>query len=191
MSYRNQNLETLDVRDQRLYQQRLDQELDQYEAQWGIGSYLERRDSLLRDCPQMVQEKRFFHLGVDIAVPLNTDLYVPLDGTVTASDYEPGEGNYGNYTLIRHTTGDLTFYSFYGHLAADSLLPAGMSVHTGDRIGSVGDFHENGNWFHHVHLQILTERGLEEGYLSKGYCAQEELPHIADLSPSPLFLVRY
>ncbi len=46
---------------------------------WGFAGYLERRDSLLRDCPQMVEENRFYHLGLDVIAPLGTQLHAPLD----------------------------------------------------------------------------------------------------------------
>ena len=37
---------------------------------------------------------------------------------------------------------------------------------------------------------MITERGLAEGYLSKGYCAAVDLPEMNDLCPSPVPLFR-
>ena len=39
-------------------------------------------------------------------------------------------------------------------------------------------------------LQIITQIGLERGFLHKGYCAEEELRVINDFCPDPLHLFR-
>jgi hypothetical protein len=192
MSPRSPLLSTIDVRDQKKLQQILDDEMkDRY--CWGVASYLERRDTLLGDCPQMVAEKRFIHLGLDIIVDLETPLHAPLDAIVAESGYEGGEGNYGGYVLLRHDSPHFkTFYSFYGHLRRDRLPEEGEVVAGGKAFAEIGDFHENGNWFYHTHLQVITARGLEEGYSSKGYCNEHDLIDMNDLCPSPLslFIVR-
>ena len=154
---------------------------------WGLASYLERRDLLLGECPQMVKEQRFIHLGLDVIVPLGTPLCSPLDGVVQESGYEPGEGNYGSYVLIRHDSPRFeTFYSFYGHLCKASLPTAGKEVSAGDVFAEIGDFHENGNWFHHTHLQVITAKGVKEGYVFKGYCSNQDMAAMNELCPSPI-----
>jgi hypothetical protein len=154
---------------------------------WGFSPYLERRDTLLADCPQMAAEKRFIHLGLDIIVPVDTPLYAPLDAVVAETGYEEGEGNYGGFVLLRHAGRRCeAFYSFYGHLNRGSLPAAGRSLAAGERFAAIGDFPDNGNWFHHTHLQIITEKGLAAGYLSKGYCTEQDLASINELCPSPV-----
>jgi len=182
-------LRGLDARDQKGFQRVLDQAMGTT-YRWGFSPYLERRDSLLGDCPQMVADQRFIHLGLDVIVSLGTPLHAPLDATVAESGYESGEGNYGGYVLLRHESPYFeTFYSFYGHLRKDRLPAAGSAFSAGRAFAEIGDFHENGNWFHHTHIQIITQKGLERGYLSKGYCAQADLVEMNDLCPSsiPLF----
>ncbi len=155
--------------------------------QWGLAPYLEPRDSLLADCPQMVAEKRFIHLGLDVIVPLGTPLNAPLDATVQASGYEDGEGNYGGFVLLRHESPFYqTFYSFYGHLCKDRLPSAEESFTAGTPFAEIGDFHENGNWFYHTHIQVITRAGLEQGYMSKGYCGKQDLAVMNELCPSPI-----
>ena len=179
-------LEGMAVRDQRELQRRLDARL-RGEHAWGLAGYLENRERLLADCPRMVREKRFYHLGLDILVPFGTSLHAPLDANVTQSGYEEGEGNYGGYVLLRHEHPRLeSFYSFYGHLQRTELPEAGRGLTAGEAFARIGDFQDNGHWFHHVHLQILTRKGLDEGYLSLGYCTANDLRHIAELCPSPL-----
>ena len=181
-------LQGLDVRDQKALQRILDEKMkDTYN--WGFSPYLERRDLLLGECPQMVKEQRFIHLGLDVIVPLGTTLHSPLDGVVEERGYEPGEGNYGNYVLLRHGSPKFTtFYSFYGHLCGATLPEVGKEFSAGDVFAEIGDFHENGNWFHHTHIQVITTRGLKEGYVSKGYCSDRDMAEMNELCPSPMSL---
>lgn len=188
MSPNSHLLRGLDARDQRAFQAALEKEMGAAHR-WGISPYLERRDTLLGGCPQMVAEQRFIHLGLDIIVERGTALHAPLHAVVAECGYESGEGNYGGYVLLRHESVDFrTFYSLYGHLKKGSLPAEGTVVPGGRPFAEIGDFHENGNWFYHTHLQIITEQGVEEGYISKGYCSDKDLERIHDLCPSPLHL---
>lgn len=182
-------LQDLDVRDQRAFQRRL-QRMMGTRYRWGFAPYLERRDTLLGDCPQMVAERRFIHLGLDVIVDVGTPLHAPLDAVVADCGYEEGEGNYGGWVLLKHASPRYeSFYSLYGHLCRDRLPSAGQRIAAGGAFAEIGDFHENGNWFHHTHIQVITQKGLAQGYLSKGYCAEADLAEINDLCPSsiPLF----
>ncbi len=191
MSYRNPELQKINISDQQNFQKILEKELKINQKEWGIGGYLERRDSLLRDCPQMVESKRFFHLGIDITAPKNSRLYAPLAAEVIISDYERGHGNFGGRVLLKHTHESETFYSLYGHLNPDSLKKPGSYIEQGQEFARLGDFENNGNWFYHTHLQILTEKGYQQGFIDKGYCSENMLAEIADFCPNPIFLLRY
>ena len=183
-------LEGLDVRDQKRLQKVLEEKMGST-FQWGFSPYLEHRDTLLSECPQMVAEKRYIHLGLDVIVGVGTPLHAPLDAVVEESGYEGGEGNYGGYVLLKHASPHFeTFYSLYGHLCKECLPAAGHHFPAGEAFAQVGDFHENGNWFYHTHIQIITHKGLEAGYVSKGYCAQKDLVGINDLCPSPIPLFK-
>ena len=179
-------LQGMNVRDQEELQRVLDEKMGS-EYSWGVSPYLERRDTLLGDCPQMVAEKRFIHLGLDVIVRLGTPLHAPLDAIVAESDYESGEGNYGGYVLLKHESPSFeTFYSFYGHLCQDRLPAAGKTIPAGAAFAEIGNFHENGNWFYHTHIQVITRNGLERGYITKGYCSEKDMVEIDDLCPSPI-----
>ena len=183
-------LQGIDVRDQKKFQRVLYEKMGS-DYFWGFSPYLERRDTLLEDCPQMVADQRFIHLGLDVIVGLGTLLHAPLDATVEESGYESGEGNYGGYVLLKHEGPWFdTFYSFYGHLCKDRLPASGNVFPAGAAFAEIGDFHENGNWFYHTHIQIITQKGLDRGYISKGYCAEKDLMEINDLCPSPIPLFK-
>ena len=190
MSINSPLFDTIDVRDQKGFQEFLDDDMkDRYT--WGVSSYLENREIVLSQCPQMVEEQRFYHLGLDIIVPLATPLHAPLDARVKESGYEEGEGNYGGHVLLMHESPCFdTFYSFYGHLNKERLPGVGTFFKAGDPFAFIGDFHENGNWFYHTHLQVITQKGLDQGYLSKGYCAARDLAIMDSLCPSPLSLFK-
>ena len=179
----------IDMRDQERFQRILEDQMGE-KYQWGFSPYLERRDTLLGDCPQMVADQRFIHLGLDVIVDLGAPLHAPLDATVAEAGYESGEGNYGGFVLLKHESAVFeTFYSFYGHLCKDRLPEVGGRFPAGAVFAEIGDFHENGNWFYHTHIQVITQKGLKQGYLSKGYCSQADLAVMNDLCPSsvPLF----
>lgn len=190
LSQNSKLLGEIDMRDQRRFQKILEDKMG-LEYSWGVSAYLENRASLLSDCPQMVVEKRFIHLGLDIIVPLGTPLHSPLSSSVAESGYESGEGNYGSFVLLKHDSPAFqTFYSFYGHLRRSSLPEIGKTFAAGEPFAEIGDFHENGNWFYHTHLQIITEKGLGLGYISKGYCNEKDLAEMNTLCPSPIPLFR-
>ena len=83
----------MDVADQVAFQRMIDEQLQLSGNAWGLCGYLERRESLLRDLDQMVSEKRFVHMGLDIMVPEGTVLHAPLDAEIVESGYEEGKGN--------------------------------------------------------------------------------------------------
>lgn len=186
LSVQSPLLKDIDVRDQKRLQSILDREMGR-DFQWGFSPYLERRDTLLADCPQMVADKRFIHLGLDVLVGRGTPLHAPLEAIAEVSGYESGEGNYGGYVVLRHESPYFeTFYCLYGHLAKDDLPPAGKSFAAGEPFAKIGGFHENGNWFYHTHIQVITRKGFEMGYVSKGYCSENDLVEMNDLCPSPI-----
>ncbi len=186
LSWQSDLVDASTSRDQILFQKVLEEKMAP-DHSWGFSPYLERRDTLLADCSQMTAEKRFLHLGVDIIVPVNTPLHSPLEATVEEIGYESGEGNYGGFVLMRHEgEGFETFFSLYGHLDRNRLPGVGQTFGAGEMFSQIGDFQDNGNWFHHTHLQIITLKGLDAGYISKGYCTKEDLDQINELCPSPI-----
>ena len=190
LSVDNPKLEGMDITDQKVFQKNLEA-LMKPRFSWGIGGYLERRDSFLSPYPQMTKERRFYHLGVDVVVSLGAALHAPMDAVVAETGYEEGQGNYGGYVILKHAGNFFeTFYSFYGHLNPEVFPATGQTVSAGEPFARIGDFHQNGCWYYHTHLQILTEEALAKGYAHKGYCAADALPVLAGLCPNPLPLFK-
>lgn len=180
--------DAVDVMNQKAFQAWLDRTMKGRHT-WGLASYLEDRETILSQYPQMREESRYFHLGLDIIVDLGTPLHAPLDSVVQESGYEEGPGNYGGNVLLRHDSPIFeTFYSLYGHLNREKLPAPGDRFTAGEVFARIGDFHENGDWFFHTHLQVISQKGVDQGWVSKGYCSKNDLAVMDQLCPSPLSL---
>lgn len=130
---------------------------------------------------------RTHHLGVDITIAAGSELFAPLGGTVWAVGYAPGPLDYGGYLILEHLLPTGTkFFSLYGHIAPESLthLPAGTAVEAGDPIGKIGNYNENGGWWPHVHLQLMTEEPMGDG-TPPGACEIQFWPAASALFPNP------
>jgi len=159
-------------------------------ASWAIGSYLENREGVLSKYPQMENDKRYFHLGIDICAPAGTPVFTPLDAVVEESGHEAGEGNYGGYAILKYECEGLEpFYILYGHMSTSSLPAVGKALKAGEKIAEIGDLHENGGWNHHTHIQVITEEGRRRGYFFKGYCNEAVLKEIELLCPNPMPII--
>jgi len=157
---------------------------------WSVGAYLEDRSAGLDKYPQMREQKRYYHLGVDINFEKGTDIFAPLDGVIVRSEYEPGIGNYGGLVVLKCTENETSFYLLFGHLERHSLPTVGSEIKVGTALAKIGDFCENGGWYQHLHLQVLTEQAYAEGWVNKGYCALDEIPTISKYAPDPtVFLI--
>ncbi|MER3318955.1 MAG: peptidoglycan DD-metalloendopeptidase family protein [Allomuricauda sp.] len=166
-------------------------ELDTSSHQWGIGKYLEERKTLLRAYPNIIEEKRYYHLGLDIITPFNTPIFSPLDAEVYKTGKETKVGNYGGYIILKHDINGVVFYSFYGHLKTPHVVSTGEIIKVGQKFAHIGQESDSGGWFCHVHLQILTQEAIDNGYMDWGYISPELLPKVETYFPSPYFLFKY
>ena len=171
---------------QKEIQNLLDEETKKYGKKWSISGYLENRTNGLKNYPQMVEQGRFYHLGIDINAPCGTKLYAPYNCEVALSGYDEGEGNYGGFIVLKcYTNQHGVFYMLFGHLNPNKFPPIGAALKKGDEFGEFGSMTENGNWFHHAHLQILTQKAFDEGWVYKGYCTKDEVAIIDGYCPDP------
>lgn len=160
----------------------------------GLGPYGEGRG--VYTAPQFADaasdERRTRHLGIDIFAPPGTALYAPLTGVVESVAYNADPLDYGHTLILRHETPEgLPFFTLYGHLAGTlpDLLHAGDTVAAGQVIGHIGDWHENGGWAPHLHLQMMASMlGQRDNFFGVG---QDSLWDLwADICPDPNLLLR-
>jgi len=95
------------------------------------------------------------HNGMDIAAPLDANIYAYADGIVITNKFHY---SYGNYTVIGHgnydnTTSSYEYYTLYAHQSRlSSYVTVGNKVVAGQKIGSVGSTGDStGN---HLHFEI-------------------------------------
>ena len=156
-------------------------------VKWSISGEREERRELYKSFDL---EKLFIHIGLDINIPSKTPLFAPFDCEVVKIDYdqrEKGGGFGGNITLKVDGHGDL-FYLVFGHLEKIINKKVGDKLTAGQQFAFVGDYNENGGWFEHVHMQVLTQKAYNEN-LIWGFVDPSLYPDLDQYSPSPLPII--
>jgi|GEM_PF-257372 len=163
----------------------------QHNVSWSISGEREKRKSLYKAFDLY---KPFVHIGLDINVAAGTPLFAPFDCIVEKIGFDQREGGGGfggNITLKidgnKYGYKD-TFYLVFGHLEKDILKKVGDKITAGDKIAKTGNFDENGGWFEHVHMQILTQKAFDE-HLIWGFVDPLKYPNLDEYSPSPLPII--
>lgn len=92
------------------------------------------------------------HTGVDVALPIGSNLYAPEPGIVSRiADY--GDVSLGKAVFVKTATG---YHYVLGHLSAVNVTP-GQRIHTGDLLalsGSTGN-----STGPHLHLGLIDRSG--------------------------------
>ena len=134
----------------------------------GFGLYGERRS--VYTSPHFAdaasEERRTRHLGIDIFAPAGTAIHAPLDGIVESVSYNADPLDYGHTLILRHETAQgRPFFSLYGHLGGSlpGLVTPGKRIAAGDLVAHLGDWHENGGWAPHLHIQLVTSLLTQQG----------------------------
>jgi 4-aminobutyrate aminotransferase-like enzyme/Ser/Thr protein kinase RdoA (MazF antagonist)/murein DD-endopeptidase MepM/ murein hydrolase activator NlpD len=110
----------------------------------------------------VTDERRTVHIGLDLTMTAGSPIHAPLDGVVHGFEDAAGWLHYGPVIVLRHEIpGDepLVFYTLYGHLGRDALdgLFLGKPVRAGERFATIGAPPSNGDWWPHLHFQIVTD----------------------------------
>ncbi|MBC6994709.1 aminotransferase class III-fold pyridoxal phosphate-dependent enzyme [Neolewinella lacunae] len=137
--------------------------LEDRNADFAVGGYGEARPVYTTDAyateGNYGPRWRTTHLGLDVWGAAGTPVFAPFPGVVHSLAIDPAPGSYGPTIILEHQDQDGVFYTLYGHLSADSLLPfrAGAQVQAGDEIARFGKAGENGGWPPHLHFQVMTD----------------------------------
>ena len=134
----------------------------------GFGLYGEKRSvyTSAQFADAASEERRTRHLGIDIFAPAGTAIHAALDGTVESVTYNADPLDYGHTLILRHETATgRPFFTLYGHLGESlpGLCTPGQTIRAGDIIAHLGNWHENGGWAPHLHLQIITSLLTQSG----------------------------
>jgi 4-aminobutyrate aminotransferase-like enzyme/Ser/Thr protein kinase RdoA (MazF antagonist) len=136
--------------------------------------------------PTKSANRRTVHLGLDLFAPAGTPLHAPLPGTVIFAGFEDGAQSYGGKVILRHDRPEGTFFTLWGHLAADcaTLLP-GQYIAAGQAFVRLGAPNENGGWAPHLHLQL----GFEDDPDWDGVADPEDAALHLERFPNPAALL--
>ena len=161
----------------------------------GVGRYNDPR--LLYTAPlfgagaNTLEERRTIHLGIDVFAEPGTSIHAPLDGVVYSLANNTAALDYGPLVILQHKIEDLeTFFTLYGHLAADTLtrLKIGQRIARGDKFAIIGAASENGGWPPHLHFQIILDLlDLDENFPGVALASQRGV--WTSLSPDPNLLI--
>jgi len=86
-----------------------------------------------------------YHLGIDLACAMNTDIYAANAGEIVTSTYH---NSYGNYVVIDHGGGKATLYAHMNQ----RLVNVGDKVEKGQLIGKVGTTGSSSGY--HLHFEV-------------------------------------
>lgn len=162
-------------------------------VKWSLSGDREFRSSLYRQAgEEFMRLGKTIHVGVDINVAAKTQLYAPYDGEVTHVLYEEGLGGYGWIIALKIKNPQFEdFYLLFGHLSKEGLPQVGAQIKAGEPLAVVGDFHENGNWFHHVHFQAMSQAGITEGLIYEALFSPDEMKtKLSEYSPSVMPIIK-
>jgi 4-aminobutyrate aminotransferase-like enzyme/Ser/Thr protein kinase RdoA (MazF antagonist) len=166
----------------------------------GVGGYDEARliyaADMFNASAVVTDERRTVHIGLDLTMEAGSPLYAPLDGVVHGFEDASTRFDYGPVVVLRHLMTDSTdsthstFYTLYGHLDRASLdgLYVGKPIAAGERFGAIGAPPENGDWWPHVHVQIITDM-LDVPCNFNGVAPASERATWLSLSPDPNLLL--
>ncbi len=187
-SYIHNKCNIADQEDLQNYANKIMQEKN---TNWAISSFWEYRRSMFEalDARQMVEEGRFYHLWMDIWAPEGFSLFSPLEWEIIESWYEDGYGNYGGYVVVKYNFWEENLYVVFGHLNPETLIPQWTKVQVWKEIGKLWNMQQNGWYFYHTHVQVLTQEWYDSGFVSKGYADEETFHQIKKYVLDPSYFV--
>ncbi len=135
-------------------------------------------------------ESRTIHLGIDFWEPAGTPVHALFEGSVVTAANDAGEKEYGGLVILKHRADRFDFFTLHGHLSLESLenIEVGQHLKPGDRIGFIGNYHENGNWVPHLHFQLmLSTLGFVNDFPGVAYPNEQEVWKSICPDPNLLF----
>lgn len=191
LSAENPALQGLEISDPDICQAYIDKVLKDSGGSVAFGGYLEKRK--LYDSPRFVQRASYLrdiHLAVDFWAPTGTIVCAPIEGVLHSFGNNADPGNYGPTLVLEHHTGNISFYTLYGHLSMDSLedLETGRRYDRGDHLAKLGPPAVNGGYAPHLHFQVILDL---QGFLGDypGVCAEHEVEFFKNNCPDPNLLL--
>ena len=168
------------VSDTTLFSHYIDSVLNENNAKFGVGGYLEHRTVYARSKHFDTEEgePRRLHFGVDIWGKVNTPVYAFMDAKVHSFAFNNNFGDYGATIILEHQLENETFFSLYGHLSLKNLvgLTEGKFIKKGEAFCDFGKAEENGFWPAHLHFQLMCDmEGKKGDYFGVGKFSEKNI----------------
>lgn len=126
-----------------------------YSLDFSYGGWMEDRSFIWKDS-YLDKQKNYIHLGIDINVPSGTEIATDFEAEVIKKDSDyPLDGGWGSHIILKNLSKSV--YILYAHLDENILCKVGDILEKGTIFAKVGHAPQNGNWFPHVHVQIIEE----------------------------------
>jgi len=193
LSFNNVELHDVDVGSVSSLENFISAHIKRHQALVAFGGYNETR-ALYKQSIHFNHDpttERNIHLGVDLWIKANANIYAPLDGIVHSFNNNNNFGDYGPTIILEHKINDVQFYTLYGHLSLESIenLKVGQYFKQGQAIGNLGDASVNGDYPPHLHFQIIKD--LQEYFGDyPGVCNVKDLAFYLNNCPDPESLLK-
>ena len=157
------------------------------------GGYSEKRNLYKRSdiFNDTETEERNIHIGLDLWIKAGTSVLAAIDGKVHSFNFNTGLGNYGPTIILEHSFEGEIFYTLYGHLSIGSIeeIEIGDIFKKGQKLATLGDSSENGDYAPHLHFQIIKD--IENNFGDyPGVCSQNKLSYYLENCPDPNLLLK-
>lgn len=151
------------------------------------GGFLEERSLYKSSIHFSVDKIRNIHLGIDLWIPADTPVYAALDGEVHSVAYNSALLDYGWCVIIDYGENE---FVLYGHMSSQVLedFNTGDIVKKGQIIGYIGDYHENGGWYPHLHLQVMNTMLNFKGDFP-GVASKQDIDYYKTIIKDPAYLL--
>jgi len=127
---------------------------------FSYGGYLEDRSTLWRGS-YLDADERYIHLGVDFNVPAGTSVAVPRPCSVIRVDNDyPERHGWGTRVFLQEPGAEVVL--LFAHLDQKIEVVVGDRLEAGSIPAKVGVPPYNGDWFPHLHVQVIEGRHYEK-----------------------------
>ncbi len=142
-------------------------------------------------------EGKYIHLGADFNVTPGTPVCVDHDCEVVLvdtdhSEQNPEPGGWGRRVMV--AIPEFRMYQIYAHLSPLVHCSVNDKLKAGQLIGRVGTSKNNGQWYPHLHVQMLTEEGWNYFHCRvpelDGYCTPQQWALMSQRCPNPAPFVK-
>jgi murein DD-endopeptidase MepM/ murein hydrolase activator NlpD len=124
-----------------------------YGVDFSYGGWLEDRSTLWQGS-YLDQDQKYIHLGVDFNVPTGTRVTLDRAATVIRIDNDyPDKHGWGTRIIVQEPQADVVV--LFAHLDQALNITVGDQLTAGSIIAKVGEPPFNGDWFPHLHTQII------------------------------------